>query len=50
MADRVSLGILGFIFGGVTAAVMMMAATVVVAANVDGRLMFEPAAYVAANR
>jgi hypothetical protein len=50
MADRASLGVLGFIFGGVTAAVMLMAATVVVAANIDGRLLLEPAAHVAANQ
>lgn len=40
MADRAGLGFLGLIFGGVTAAVMLMAATVVVA-HVDGRLMFD---------
>jgi hypothetical protein len=46
MADRASLGILGYIFGGVTAAVMLMAATVVFA-HVDGRLVFETPAHVA---
>jgi hypothetical protein len=40
MADRASLGFLGFIFGGITAAVMLMAVTVV-AAHVDGRLMLD---------
>ena len=29
MADRVSLGLLGFIFGGITAIVMLIAAVVV---------------------
>jgi hypothetical protein len=37
MADRNGLGILGFIFGGVTAAVMLIA-TVVVQRHMDGRL------------
>ena len=45
MADRASLGILAFIFGGVTAVVMLTAATVVFA-HVDGRLMFEPPTHV----
>jgi hypothetical protein len=39
-ADRMSLGFLGFIFGGVTAAVMLTAFTVVVQ-HVDGRLAFD---------
>jgi hypothetical protein len=30
MADRAGLGVLGFIFGGVTAAVMLVAVTVVI--------------------
>ncbi|HXW23417.1 MAG TPA: hypothetical protein VEK73_01625 [Xanthobacteraceae bacterium] len=37
MADRSALGKLGFAFGAVTAAVMLMAA-VVVAGHLDGRL------------
>ena len=36
MADRRSLGILGFFFGGVTAAVMLIA-VMVVKNHVDGR-------------
>lgn len=36
MADRRSLGILGFLFGGVTAAVMLVA-VMVVKHHVDGR-------------
>jgi hypothetical protein len=50
MADRAGLGVLGFIFGGVTAAVMLMAATVVVTAHVDGRLALEPTFHVAASQ
>ena len=38
MADRAGLGFLGFIFGGVTAAVMLVAVTVVIG-HVDGRLV-----------
>jgi hypothetical protein len=37
MADRKGLGILGFMFGGVTAAVMLIA-VVVVKNHIDGRL------------
>jgi hypothetical protein len=37
MADRRSLGILGFVFGGVTVAVMLIA-VMVVKHHVDGRL------------
>jgi hypothetical protein len=40
MADRRSLGILGFVFGGVTAAVMLVAA-IVVKNNIDGRLTLD---------
>lgn len=40
MADRSGLGFLGFIFGGVTAAVMLVAVSVV-SAHVDGRLMLD---------
>jgi hypothetical protein len=39
-ADRASLGFLGFIFGGVTAAVALMAFTMVVQ-HVDGRLALD---------
>ena len=38
MADRSGLGFLGFIFGGLTAAVMLVAVTVVMA-HVEGSLM-----------
>jgi hypothetical protein len=37
MADRRSLGILGFVFGGVTAAVMLIA-VMVVKNHIDGGL------------
>jgi phage-related holin len=37
MADRKSLGMLGFMFGGVTAAVMLIA-VMVVKNHIDGRL------------
>lgn len=40
MADRAGLGFLGFIFGGVTAAVMLVALTVVVG-HVGGQIAFE---------
>jgi hypothetical protein len=40
MADRRSLGILGFVFGGVTAAVMLIA-VVVVKTNIDSRLTLD---------
>jgi hypothetical protein len=49
MADRAGLGFLGFIFGGVTAAVMLMAATVVVA-HVDGRLMLDVPIHIASTQ
>lgn len=39
-ADRAGLGFLGFIFGGVTAAVMLVAVTVVIG-HVDGRLVLD---------
>ena len=42
MADRRSLGILGFFFGGVTAAVMLIA-VMVVKNHVDGRLTLDAA-------
>ena len=41
MADHVGLGFLGFILGGVTAAVMLVAATVVIS-HADGHLALEP--------
>ena len=40
MADRASLGILGFLFGGVTAAVMLVAATVVLG-HVGGQFVLD---------
>ena len=40
MADRRSLGIVGFVFGGVTAAVMLVA-VVVVKHHVDSRALDE---------
>jgi hypothetical protein len=50
MADRAGLGFVGFIFGGVTAAVMLVAVTVVIG-HVDGRLAIEPPpAQIAANQ
>jgi hypothetical protein len=42
MADRRSLGILGFLFGGITAAVMLVA-VMVVKHHVDGRLTLDQA-------
>jgi phage-related holin len=42
MADRKSLGMLGFMFGGVTAAVMLIA-VMVVKNHIDGRLTFDAA-------
>jgi F420-0:gamma-glutamyl ligase-like protein len=39
-ADRSGLGVLGFIFGGVTAAVMLVAATVTIG-HIEGRLSLE---------
>ena len=41
MADRRSLGIVGFVFGSVTAAVMLIAVMVVVKHHVDGRLSLD---------
>ena len=40
MADRRSLGILGFVLGSVTAAVMLIA-VIVVKHHVDGRTTFD---------
>ncbi len=45
-ADRNSLGFLGFVFAGVTAAVMMMATTVVIG-HVEGKLSLEQPAMMA---
>ena len=42
MADRRSLGILGLVFGGVTAAVMLIA-VIVVKQHVDGRVTLDQA-------
>lgn len=42
MADRSGLGKLGYLFGGVTLAVMLMAFTVVLG-HVEGRLAIDPA-------
>ena len=46
MVGRSGLGFLGFIFGGVTAAVMMMAATVV-AGHIEGKLSLEAPSVIA---
>jgi hypothetical protein len=40
MADRKTLGIIGFILGGVTAAVMIVGA-MVVQSHIDGRLTLD---------
>jgi hypothetical protein len=40
MADRAGLGFVGFIFGGVTAAVMLVAVTVVIG-HAEGRLALD---------
>ena len=42
MADRNSLGVLGYVFGGVTGLVMMAAVTVVLG-HLEGRLALDPA-------
>jgi hypothetical protein len=50
MADRAGLGFLGFIFGGVTAVVILVAVTVVIG-HVDGRLVLDTApTQIAANQ
>ncbi len=46
MADKSSLGILGFVFAAITAAVMLTA-LVVVHSHVEGRLVLESAHTVA---
>ena len=48
-ADRTGLGFLGFIFGGVTAVVMLVAVTMVVG-HADGRFVIDSPAQVAANQ
>ena len=42
MADRAGLGFLGFIFGGVTAVVILVAVTMVIG-HVDGRFVLDTA-------
>jgi hypothetical protein len=42
MADRAGLGFLGFIFGGVTAVVILVAVTVVIG-HVEGRFVLDTA-------
>ena len=50
MADRAGLGVLGFIFGGVTAAVILVAVTVVIG-HVDGRFALDtPPTQIAVNQ
>lgn len=50
MADRAGLGIVGFIFGGVTALVMLIAVSVVIG-HVDGHFALEASpAQIAANQ
>jgi hypothetical protein len=50
MADRAGLGFLGFIFGGVTAVVILVAVTVVIG-HVDGRFVLDtPPTQIAANQ
>ena len=50
MADRAGLGFVGFIFGGVTAVVMLVAVTVVIG-HVDGRFVLDTApTLIAANQ
>jgi hypothetical protein len=41
MVDRAGLGFLGIIFGGITAVVMLVAATVVIG-HAEGRLALDP--------
>jgi hypothetical protein len=50
MADRAGLGFVGLIFGGVTAAVMLVAVTIVFG-HVDGRLVLDaPPTQIAAHQ
>ena len=49
-ADRAGLGVLGLIFGGVTAVVMLVAVTVVIG-HAEGRFALDaPPTQIAANR
>lgn len=50
MADRAGLGFLGFIFGGVTAIVMMIAATVVISHAAGRMVIDQPAPVVATHQ
>ena len=50
MADRAGLGFVGFILGGITAAVMLVAVTLVIS-HIDGSLAIDAApAQIAANQ
>ena len=50
MADRAGLGFLGFIFGGVTAAVMLVAVPMVIG-HAEGRFVLDtPPTQIAANQ
>ena len=49
MADRSGLGFVGFIFGGLTATVMLVAVTVVMA-HVEGSLMLDPPSRIASTQ
>jgi hypothetical protein len=50
MADRAGLNFVGLIFGGVTAAVMLVAVTVVIG-HIDGRLVLDgPPAQISASQ
>ena len=50
MADRAGLGFVGFILGGITAAVMLVAVTLVIV-HMDGRLALDaPPTQIAANQ
>jgi hypothetical protein len=50
MADRAGLGFVGFIFGGITAAVMLVAFAIVIG-HVDGHLALDaPPTQIAANQ
>jgi hypothetical protein len=49
MVDRAGLGFLGILLGGITAAVMLVAATVVIG-HAEGRLVLEPSPQIAASR
>ncbi len=50
MADRAGLGFVGFVFGGVTFAVMLVAASVVIS-HASGSLAIDaPQAYAVANQ